>query len=100
MWFVISASDLECYLDEGTDMVLVDIRDTEDFEQGHIEGAINIPSEDLPVRWRELSTEQLIIIYCYRGPKGMLAARNLSKAGYRAANVCGGIQAYRGKYRV
>ncbi|MGL5434877.1 MAG: rhodanese-like domain-containing protein [Lachnospiraceae bacterium] len=100
MWFIISATDLERYLDEGTEIVLVDLRDPDDYAESHIKGAINIYYEELSVRWKELPVDRLIIFYCYRGPKGILAARNMSNAGYRAANVCGGIQAYRGKYRV
>lgn len=100
MWSLISAADLERCLDEGRDMVLVDLRSPEAFACAHINGAINIPNEDLPVRWKELPADRMIIFYCHRGPNGLLAARNLSRAGYRAANVCGGIQAYRGKYRV
>lgn len=99
MWSIISTTELEQHLDDGTELVLVDLRDPGDFTREHIKGAINIPYKELPVRYRELPTDRLIIFYCYRGPKGMLAARNLSRAGYRASNVCGGIQAYRGKYR-
>lgn len=99
MCFLMSAADLERCLDRKTDLVLVDLRSPECFAQGHIAGAINIPNEELPDRFRELPIGRLIIFYCYRGPKGLLAARNLSRAGYRAVNVCGGIAAYRGKYR-
>lgn len=100
MCFLISTAELECCLEKGTDMVLVDLRDPESFAREHIAGAINIPNEDLPTRWKELPIGRTIVFYCHRGPNGLLAARNLSRAGYRAANVCGGIQAYRGKYRV
>lgn len=100
MWFLIGVAELEQYLDRGKDMVLVDVRDRNSYEKGHIQGAINIPSDELPDRMQELPKEKLIVLYCYRGPHSMLAARALSRAGYRVADVYGGIMAYRGKYMV
>lgn len=100
MWFLIGAAELEQYLDEGRNICLVDIRDRKSFERRHIRGAINIPSEELMDREGELPTDRLIVLYCYRGPHSMLAARTLSGYGYQVADVYGGIEAYRGKYLV
>lgn len=100
MWFLISAMELEEYLDEGRNIYLVDIRDRDSYEKSHIRGAVNIPDEELPDRMQELPADRLIVIYCYRGPRSMLAARLLSRQGFRVADVYGGIQAYRGKYLV
>lgn len=100
MWCLIGVTELEGYLDKGKDMVLVDVRDRNSYETSHIRGAINIPSEELPGRVKELPKEKLIVLYCYRGPRSMLAARALSRAGYRVVDVYGGIKAYRGKYMV
>lgn len=98
MWFLISAGELEQYLDEGRDIVLVDIRDRDAYEKRHIRGAVNIPAKELPDRMEELPRDRLIVLYCYRGPHSMLAARQLSAYGYRVADVYGGIEYYRGKY--
>lgn len=99
MWFIISAADLYQMILDETDMVLVDLRDPDSYAEDHIGPAINIFSEELPVRYRELPADRLIVLYCYRGPNAMLAARDLSKAGYRVANVCGGFCTYRAKYQ-
>lgn len=98
MWYLISAADLERYLDENRSMYLVDMRDEDSFERGHILGAMNIPGEELWDRIAELPMDRLIVLYCYHGPQSMLAARQLTQLGYQVANVYGGIQAYRGKY--
>ena len=98
MWFLISAAELEQYLEEGRDIFLVDIRDRDSYEKSHIRGAVNIPGSELPDRMQELPVDRLIVIYCYRGPHSMLAARKLSACGYRVADVYGGIEYYRGKY--
>ncbi len=100
MWYVISAAQLEQYLEERRWIFLVDLRDRESYAQGHIQGAVNIPDEELWERLSELPRNQLIVLYCYRGPRGMLAARQLARYGYQAADICGGIEAYRGRYLV
>src|SRR3954468_11292001 len=49
------------------DVVLVDVRPTEEFEAGHIEGARSIPIEELEERLAELPSDHEVIAYC-RGP--------------------------------
>lgn len=100
MWYLISVADLEEFLDQGRDMVLVDMRDRQSYENGHIYGAVHIPGEGLMSRLDELPRERLIVLYCYHGPNSMRAARQLAQLGYEAADVYGGIWAYRGKYMV
>ena len=49
------------------DVVLVDVRPTEEFEAGHIEGARSIPIEELQSRLGELPSDKEVVAYC-RGP--------------------------------
>ena len=100
MWYLISAEELEQYLDQGAELFLVDMRSPADFEKSHIRGAVNIPVDELMERLEWLPHDKLIVLYCYHGPNSMLAARRLSGLGYRTADVYGGILAYRGKYLV
>lgn len=100
MCFMISVMELERYLDEGRPMYLVDLRDAAAYEKGHIRGAVNIPEKDVPARLGEFPPEMLIVLYCYHGPHSMRVSRKLAAMGYTVADVCGGIQAYRGKYLV
>lgn len=98
MWNIISAAQLEQYLKEKRRIFLVDLRDRSAFAREHIRGAINIPVEELPERLYELPVDRLIVLYCYHGPHSMRAARWLDQMGYEAADVYGGIEAYRGSY--
>ena len=98
MWYNISTAQLEQYLDENRWIYLVDMRDRSSYVQSHIRGAVNIPDEEFWGRVGELPTDRLIILYCYRGPRSMLAARQLARYGFQVADICGGIEAYRGKY--
>ena len=100
MWYVISVAQLEQYLDENRWIYLVDMRDRASYMQSHIRGAVNIPDEEFWGRVGELPTDRLIVLYCYRGPRSMLAARQLARYGYQAADVCGGFEAYRGRHKV
>jgi len=54
-------------LDAGADMVIVDVRSKEDFDAGHIPGAVSIPWEqDMEARYVELPRDKEIITYCGR----------------------------------
>ena len=100
MWYLISGADLEELLEQEKDMLLVDMRDRQSYEKGHICGAVHIPGEELMSRLEELPRNRLIVLYCYHGPNSMRAARQLAQLGYEVADVYGGILAYRGKYMV
>lgn len=100
MWDLISTSELERYLDEGQNMLLVDLRSRDAFCRGHIRGAVNIPYDELDEHLPELRSDQMIVLYCYHGSHSIVAARDLALMGYRVTNVYGGILAYRGKYFV
>lgn len=100
MHFMISGAELEQYLDERRPMYLIDLRDRTSYAHGHIRGAVNIPAEELPGRLGELPWGTLLVLYCYHGPHSMRLSRSLASLGYTVADVCGGIQAYRGKYLV
>jgi rhodanese-related sulfurtransferase len=98
MWYLINGKELDEYLDQGMELFLVDMRKPDAYHRGHIRGAVNIPAEELKQRVGELPVNCLIVLYCYHGPNSMRAARWLASLGYEAADVYGGIQAYRGKY--
>lgn len=58
-----------------------------------MEGARNIPYENLEMYQKYLPKDKLYILYCDRGSSSLMAARELSKEGYRTVTVVGGIQA-------
>jgi rhodanese-related sulfurtransferase len=74
------------------DVVLVDVRPEEEFEAGHIDGALSIPIEELSDHLAELPDEAEIIAYC-RGPfcaYAHQAVRQLRGAGRSARRLEGG----------
>ncbi len=75
------------------DAWVIDLRSKEDFEEVHVEGARNMPYEDLEMFRKYLPKDKLYILYCDRGASSLMAAKILSQDGYRTVTLVGGIQA-------
>ena len=91
----ISSEDLHNMVTGFEKFVLLDVRAQQEFEDGHIEGAINIPVADLRERHTELKKENAIIIICSSGNRSSLGASILSQQGFnKLYNVAGGMTGY------
>ena len=75
-------------LEEDRDIRLVDVRSYDEFERGHIPGAICIPYAALDTRLEEIFPEKTdkIMLYCQSGKKCMAIGNKLEKLGYALAN--------------
>lgn len=71
--------------------LLLDVRTVGEFASGHIEGAANIPVEELANRLAEVPNDQPIVIYCRSGNRSAQAVRILRSAGYTVVYDLGGI---------
>jgi sulfur-carrier protein adenylyltransferase/sulfurtransferase len=74
--------------------VLVDVRETEEWAQGHAEGALFLPRGFLELRVEEKipDKERELVLYCAGGTRSALAARALLDLGYRSvASMAGGF---------
>ena len=74
---------------------LLDVRDPDEFEEGHIPGAFNLPLNEIRTRMAELPRDREISIYCGVGQRAYYATRILLQNGYRARNLAGGIRTYK-----
>ncbi|WP_407833149.1 FAD-dependent oxidoreductase [Vibrio rotiferianus] len=75
---------------------LLDVRNPSELESvGFIEGAINIPVDQLRQRMSELPKDKEIVIYCQVGLRGNVAYRQLVNNGYKARNLIGGYRTYK-----
>ena len=90
---LIAASTLDDYRRSGA--YLIDLRTKEEYEQGHIPGAVNIPYDFLEDYKKRLPRNRLLVLYCEWGTTSILAGRKLSQYGYDVLSVNGGLQAYR-----
>lgn len=90
---VISVEQVKADLDEGKDFVLLDVRTPEEYEEGHIEGALNIPLKELAyeVENEIPDVETAIYLYCRSGVRVITAGHILYDLGYENVYNMGGI---------
>lgn len=73
--------------------ILVDVRGQEDYQKGHIAGAINIPLDDLEELLPEQATpDDTVIFYCQVGTRSQAAVQKALEMGYPQVYTAGGIQ--------
>lgn len=73
---------------------LVDVRTELEYSNGSIEGAINIPVDNLRDRINELDKNKEILVHCQVGLRGYIAARILMANGFKVKNLIGGYKTY------
>lgn len=81
--------------DLNDEQLLLDVRNPGELKNvGYLEGAINIPVDQLRQRIGELPKDKEIIIYCAVGLRGNVAYRQLVNNGFKARNLIGGYRTY------
>lgn len=96
----LSPSDFHEYLVGHSDVFVLDVRQPVEWNDdlGHLEGAVQIPLDDLESRLAELPPDhdRPIAIYCRIGVRSAGAARIVARQGYReVVSLLGGLAAYR-----
>ena len=93
MYVNITAEEAKEIMDTQQGYVILDVRAQEEYDQGHIPGAILIPEYEIADRAeKELpDKEQLILVYCRSGRRSKIAAEELVKLGYTNIKEFGGI---------
>ena len=89
----ITAEEAKQIMDSQEGYVILDVRTQEEFNQGHIPGAILIPDTEIEGKAEEILTDkdQLILVYCRSGRRSKLASEALVKLGYTNIREFGGI---------
>jgi rhodanese-related sulfurtransferase len=77
-----------------TDALLLDVREGDEFNRGHIPKAINLPLSQLRSRYAEIPKDREIWVCCAVGQRAYFATRFLTQHGYRAQNLSGGYTTY------
>jgi len=72
--------------------VVVDVRTQEEWDGGHVPGAIHMPMDMLGERFEELPTDQRVYVICAVGGRSLRAAAALIGAGLDAVSVAGGTK--------
>jgi rhodanese-related sulfurtransferase len=86
--------------------VIVDVRRPDEFAEGHIPGAVNVPNEGIALDMTDQQAEELyaqlpdkeqvILVYCRTGNRSKEASAKLAKLGYTNVYEFGGIETWEG----
>ena len=89
----ITAEEAKQIIDTEEGYIILDVRTQEEYDQGHIPGAILIPDTEIKAKAEDVLTdkEQMILVYCRSGRRSKLAAESLVELGYTNIKEFGGI---------
>lgn len=84
----ISASEV------AADTVVLDVREDDEWQCGHIEGALHIPLTQLMERYGEVPADVDVVVVCRTGGRSYRAVQWLNQNGFEAVNLLGGMAAW------
>ena len=89
----ITAEEAKQIMDTEEDYIILDVRTQEEYDQGHIPGAILIPDTEVETKAEEVlvDKDQLLLVYCRSGRRSKLASEILVELGYTNIMEFGGI---------
>lgn len=77
-------------------LVILDVREVDEYEKGHIDGAENIPLSNLEELAEKLDKSQEYYVICLAGGRSAKACEYLGDNGFDTINVMGGMSAWKG----
>ncbi|UBH22799.1 rhodanese-like domain-containing protein [Macrococcus armenti] len=87
----ITVNSLKQLLEQSAEIKLIDVREIEEFEAGHINEAINIPLSELDQHVDKFNKEDDYIIICRSGNRSGMACDYLQQFDIKTTNVQGGM---------
>ncbi|MFJ7669137.1 rhodanese-like domain-containing protein [Lysinibacillus sp. NPDC097195] len=93
----IAATEVQEALAQGQTLSLIDVREVEEVQEGHIPGVIHIPLGLLEFRLHELNKNEPYIIVCRSGARSGRATQFLESQGFDVTNMIGGMLAWEGE---
>lgn len=94
---IISPEEARRLLEQDPDILLIDVRQPDEYEKGHIPGAILIPLPELPDKLSELKSDRSIVTYCRLGRRSLAAAQLIAdEKDTEVFTIDGGIVAWDG----
>ena len=90
----VDAADIPLTFDRS--VVLLDVREDDEWQRGHVAGAQHVPMGDVPARLGEIDPEATLYVVCHAGGRSQRVAQYLARNGYEPLNVSGGMLAWAG----
>ena len=93
MYEQITAEDAKKIMDSGEEHIILDVREQDEFDAGHIPGAILLPYTKIEKKAEEMlpDKDKQILVYCRSGRRSKIAAEALARLGYTNIKEFGGI---------
>ena len=93
MYEQITAEEAKKIMDSGKEHIILDTREQNEYDEGHIPGAILIPYTEIENKANEMipDKDKLILVYCRSGRRSKIAAESLVNLGYTNVKEFGGI---------
>jgi len=93
MYEQITPEEAKRIMDSGEEHIILDTREQDEFDEGHIPNAILIPYTEIENKAEEMlpDKDKLILLYCRSGRRSKIAAESLAKLGYTNVKEFGGI---------
>ena len=79
-----------------SNLTIIDVREKNEFVNGHIPNSTNLPLTTLAFNTKSLSKDTEYYLVCASGSRSNMAASALSKLGYNVTNVIGGVSTWKG----
>ena len=79
------------------EVVLIDVREKDEYQSGHISGADNFPLSELGTTYAHLDKNQLYYVVSQAGGRSARACEFLEAQGFEVVNVTGGMNAWQGE---
>lgn len=97
----VTPTELLSWIEEGRDLLLVDVREDHEYYDGHIPDSVLMPLGDLVENYWRLDRDKEIILICRSGRRSGLAAQFLSEEGYTEVyNMVGGMLEWQGPVKI
>ncbi|MFJ8460439.1 rhodanese-like domain-containing protein [Lysinibacillus xylanilyticus] len=93
------AKEVQQTIERGQALNLIDVRELDEVESGHIPGIIHIPLGLLEFRMHELNKNEPYVIVCRSGGRSGNATRFLESQGFDVSNMVGGMLAWEGEVK-
>ena len=93
MYEQITPEEAKKIMDSGDEHIILDTREQDEFDEGHIPGAILIPYTEIENKAEEMLSDKdaQILVYCRSGRRSKIASESLTKLGYTNVKEFGGI---------
>ena len=93
MYKVITQQDAKKIMTSGEEHIILDVREQDEYDNGHIPGAILIPYTEIEEKSEDMLPDKdvQILVYCRSGRRSKIAAESLAKLGYTNVKEFGGI---------